>query len=280
MASRNVVARADIDTISRSAAATAAFGARVRRAARSMVLPLLAPAAILLAWAVVSQLQIFPTYIVPPFTSVLQALRDLVQSGEILHDITASLGRVAGGILLGIAIGVPMGFAIGWFRPLERCFEPMLHVLRQIPPIAWIPFALVWFKGGIGSAMFVVFIGAFFPILVNTMMGVRNASQGLLEVGYTMGCSQRQLLTKIVLPASVPFIMSGIRISMGIGWACVVAAEFFGYKYGLGALISTSYQILRMDRMIVGMAFIGLVGLAMDKAFRSLEARLFRWKGQ
>jgi len=128
--------------------------------------------------------------------------------------------------------------------------------------------------------MFVVFIGAFFPILVNTMMGVRGASQGLIEVGYTMGCSQRQLLTKIVLPASVPFVFSGIRISMGIGWACVVAAEFFGYKYGLGALISSSYQVLRMDRMIVGMAFIGLVGLGMDKLFRSLETRVFKWKGQ
>jgi len=245
-----------------------------------MMQPLVAPIVILAAWAIASQLELFPTYIVPSLPLVLGAFRDLVQSGEIFHHIVASLARVGGGILLGIVVGVPMGFAIGWFRGMERSFEPMLHVLRQIPPIAWIPFALVWFKGGIGSAMFVVFIGAFFPILVNTMMGVRGASQGLIEVGYTMGCSQRQLLTKIVLPASVPFVFSGIRISMGIGWACVVAAEFFGYKYGLGALISSSYQVLRMDRMIVGMAFIGLVGLGMDKLFRSLETRVFKWKGQ
>lgn len=254
--------------------------ARKARARLQALEPLLFPAAFVLAWWVVSELAIFPTYIVPRLPLVFEAFADLVSSGDIFRDISASLARVGGGILLGILFGVPIGFAIGWSRHLERCFEPTLHVLRQIPPIAWIPFALVWFKGGIGSAMFVVFIGAFFPILVNSMTGVRGASQGLLEVGYTMGCSQRQLLTKIAFPASLPFVLSGIRISMGIGWACVVAAEFFGYKHGLGALISTSYQILRMDRMIVGMAFIGLVGLIMDKGFRAIEARLFRWKGQ
>lgn len=242
--------------------------------------PLLAPALFLAAWWIVSELAIFPPYIVPRLPLVFQAFADLVTTGDIFRDIAASLARVGGGIMLAVLFGVPIGFAIGWSRFLERCFEPTLHVLRQIPPIAWIPFALVWFKGGIGSAMFVVFVGAFFPILINTMAGVRGASQGLLEVGYTMGCNQRQLLTKIVLPASLPFVLSGIRISMGIGWACVVAAEFFGYKHGLGALISTSYQILRMDRMIVGMAFIGVVGLVMDKAFRTIEARFFRWKGQ
>jgi NitT/TauT family transport system permease protein len=242
--------------------------------------PLLLPAVFLLAWWIVSEMAIFPPYIVPRLSLVVQALSELVMSGDIFRDIGASLGRVGGGIVLGIVFGVPVGFGIGWSRMVERSFEPTLHVLRQIPPIAWIPFALVWFKGGIGSAMFVVFVGAFFPILINTMAGVRGASQGLLEVGYTMGCNQRQLLAKIVLPASLPFVLSGIRISMGIGWACVVAAEFFGYKHGLGALISTSYQILRMDRMIVGMIFIGLIGLAMDWAFRTIEARLFRWKGQ
>ena len=238
------------------------------------------PLTFLVLWWIVSELGIFPTYIVPPLPLVLQAFIELISSGEIFQDVGASLARVGGGILLGILFGVPLGFAIGWWKTLQRCFEPTLHVLRQIPPIAWIPFALVWFKGGIGSAMFVVFVGAFFPILINTIVGVQGASQGLLEVGYTMGCNQRQLLTKIVLPASIPFVLSGIRISMGIGWACVVAAEFFGYKFGLGALISTSYQILRMDRMIVGMAFIGLVGLVMDKAFRTFETRVFRWKGQ
>ena len=242
--------------------------------------PILFPAIFVALWWLVSELALFPPYIVPRLPLVFQAFADLVSSGDIFRDVGASLARVGGGILLGILFGVPIGFAIGWSGSMERFFEPTLHVLRQIPPIAWIPFALVWFKGGIGSAMFVVFIGAFFPILVNSAAGVRGASQGLLEVGYTMGCSQRQLLTKIVFPGSLPFVLSGIRISMGIGWACVVAAEFFGYKHGLGALISTSYQILRMDRMIVGMAFIGIVGLAMDKAFRALEARLFRWKGQ
>lgn len=259
--------------------AGASARASVARRLRTLQ-PLLAPALFLAVWWIVSELAIFPPYIVPRLLLVLQAFADLVASGDIFRDIGASLARVGGGIVLGILFGVPIGFAIGWSRFLERCFEPTLHVLRQIPPIAWIPFALVWFRGGIGSAMFVVFIGAFFPILINTMSGVRGASQGLLEVGYTMGCSQRQLLTKIVFPASLPFVLSGIRISMGIGWACVVAAEFFGYKHGLGALISTSYQILRMDRMIVGMAFIGLVGLVMDKGFRTIEARLFRWKGQ
>ena len=254
--------------------------AKLAAARLRMLQPLLAPALLLATWWVVSELALFPPYIVPRLSLVFDAFVDLVTSGDIFRDIAASLERVGGGILFGIIVGVPMGFAIGWSRFIERSFEPTLHVLRQIPPIAWIPFALVWFKGGVGSAIFVVFIGAFFPILINTMAGVRGASQGLLEVGYTMGCSQRQLLTKIVLPASLPFVLSGIRISMGIGWACVVAAEFFGYKHGLGALISTSYQILRMDRMIVGMAFIGLVGLLMDKAFRTLEARYFRWKGQ
>lgn len=247
---------------------------------RRTVHALAIPAFILLAWGTLSALEVFPTYILPPFRLVVEAFLDLVTSGEIFYHVGESLLRVGGGILLGVIIGVPMGIAIGWSSFVERSFESILHVLRQIPPIAWIPFALVWFKGGIGSAIFVVFLGAFFPILINTIAGVQGASGGLLEVGYTMGCTNRQLLRKIVLPAATPFVLTGIRISMGIGWACVVAAEFFGYKHGLGALISTSYQILRMDRMIVGMLFIGLVGFLMDRGFRVLESRLFRWKGQ
>lgn len=238
------------------------------------------PALILLGWEIVSSLRIFPTYIVPSFRLVISALVDLVTTGDIVYHIGASLLRVCGGIAVAILVGVPLGIAIGWSSALERCFESVLNLLRQIPPIAWIPFALMWFKGGIGSAMFVVFMGAFFPILVNTTAGVQGASGGLLEVGYTMGCTDRQLLKKIVLPAAIPFVLTGIRISMGIGWACVVAAEFFGYKYGLGALITMSYEVLRMDRMLVGMFFIRLVGFVMDRAFRVLETRLFRRKGR
>lgn len=235
---------------------------------------------ILVSWAVVSEFELFPTYILPSLRLVFRAFANVVFTGEIFYHIYYSLIRVGSGIFLAAGTAIPLGLLLGWSRTASRFFEPILHVIRQIPPLAWIPFALVWFKGGVGSAIFIVFIGAFFPILINTISGVHLTQHGLIEVGQILGCNGFQLFKKVVVPSATPSILIGFRISIGIGWACVVAGEYFGYRYGLGALILSSYEVLRTDRMIVGMFFIGIIGFGIDHIFRIMENRLTRWTGR
>lgn len=241
---------------------------------------LVVPALFLIVWGILSIANIFPSYLLPPLKEVILGGYDLATSGELLRHITASLYRVVSGLTIAIFTGVPLGILMGRSERISSLFEGVLHILRHIPPIAWIPFALLWFRGGLASAAFVVSIGAFFPILLNTIAGVKGVPRGLIEVGYTLGCSSREITTKIVLPYSTPNILTGIRIGLGIGWMSVVAAEYFGYNFGLGALIIFAYNILRIDLMVVAMITIGFVGLIIDRAFKWLENRLTKWRGK
>ena len=241
---------------------------------------LILPSVFLAAWYAVSEAGLYPAYIVPPLGMVIRSFVELTGTVALFQHIFWSIVRVIAGFAIASLIGIPLGIGMGWSNSLMRLVEPLTNIIRQIPPIAWVPFAMIWFKTGVvESSAFIVFIGAFFPILLNTISGVKGVPVLFIESAYTLGADSKQILTKVVMPASMPSILSGLRIGLGIGWMSLVAAEMMGQDYGLGSFIINSSTVLRMDRVVIGMITIGLLGFLMDRLFKELESSLLSWRG-
>lgn len=211
------------------------------------------------------------TYVLPSFSSVVTSFLDLlVNKGDLALDILTSLTHFSIGILTALAVGIPIGIIMGWFRTADKMGDPIIELIRPIPPLAWIPFAIMWFKLTPYAAGFVIFIGAVFPIIINTYTGFKNTPKVLVESGKVLGCVRnRDIIARIALPYALPSIASGIRVGMGVGWMCVVAAEFFAVsEYGIGRKIWIWNDLHHMDVVLTYMLILGLLALSIDKLFR------------
>lgn len=200
----------------------------------------------------------------------------LTMSGELPRHLLASLQREAVAFVFA-SLAIPLGLAMGWWRAVHQQCYPVFEVLRPIPPLAWIPLSILWFGLGDTQNQFIIFLGIVFPILLNTVAGVRGVEPNLIRAARTLGASERQVLIRIVAKAALPQILIGIRVGLGVGWMALVAAELVGANVGLGFLINDARSILRTDIVIVGMLTIGLAGLAIDLAIRALAKRLLPW---
>jgi NitT/TauT family transport system permease protein len=223
-------------------------------------------------------LHLFKPILLPSPDAVLIAGISLAGSGDLFVDAGWSLLRVLLGFVLAAAVAVPLGVIMGWSRVASYIVDPVIEILRPIPPIAWIGLALIWFGLDISSAIFLVFIGAFFPIVLNTISGVRNVDKRLIEVAYTFGANDYEVLRKVVIPAAQPVIYTGLRVGMGIGWMCVVAAEMLNPQHGLGDLIWTASSFAKTDQVFVGMISIGILGLIINLLFQVAGDRVFTWQ--
>ncbi|MBI4775998.1 MAG: ABC transporter permease [Deltaproteobacteria bacterium] len=246
---------------------------------------LLPPLAVVVVWQGLCLLELIPAFKLPSPVSVALGLRDLIAVGmppghPLQAHIGYSLYRVFLGYGVAVILGVPMGIAMGWSSKLRDAFGPLIEMVRPIPPLAWIPIAILWFGIGTPSAAFIIFLGAFFPILLNTVSGVLSIDKLLVEAARTLNATNRDVFLKVLVPGSVPAIMTGLRIGMGIGWMTLVAAEFTGVRqgYGLGYMIMTARDIQRPDEIIAGMLIIGIIGLGIDWGLRFWERRLIRWR--
>lgn len=209
-----------------------------------------------------------------------QTFGQLTVSGELPIDAAYSVGRVVAAWLLSAVVAVPLGFAMGRWRRLERVLDPVVELFRPISPLAWIPLAILWFGIDESGKIFVIFIGTFFPILLNTIAGVKSIDPVMIRAGRVLGCTNdASLFRKVVLPASLPQVMVGLRISFGTGWAAIIAAELVAARSGLGYLISNGMEVLRSDYVLVGMVTIGLVGVLFDAVFRWIDRR-YNWMGE
>lgn len=240
---------------------------------------------VVLAWQVMSSIGVIPAFKLPSPWQVFGGLQDLITlgmpPGHLLHrHISHSLQRVFWGYLTALLIAIPLGIAMGWSRALSTALEPIMEVLRPIPPLAWIPIAILWFGIGNQSAAFIIFLGAFFPILLNTISGVRTIDPLLIEAARTLNATRRFIFFKVLLPGAFPAIFTGLRIGLGIGWMTLVAAEFTGVRqgYGLGYMIMTARDIQRPDQIVAGMVVIGLIGLIIDAGLNLLERLLLHWR--
>jgi len=240
---------------------------------------------ILLLWQILSSLNIIPHYKIPSPWEVSLSIKTLATIGlpqgyKLLTHILESLYRVFWGFSIAILIAVPLGIFMGWSKILREMLNPLIEIVRPIPPLAWIPIAIFWFGIGIKSAAFIIFLGSFFPILLSTVSGVLSVDTVLIEASLTLGARQRDIYRKILIPGATPSIYTGLRIGMGIAWMTLVAAEFTGVKsgYGLGYMIMVARDIQRPDHIVAGMVIIGIIGYSLDAFLRTLERKILRWR--
>jgi NitT/TauT family transport system permease protein len=219
------------------------------------------------------------TRIFPSPVEVEKALGELLRKGLLWSYIADSLRRVAVGYGAAVVFGIPLGLALGWYPSANQVVNPAVQLLRPISPIAWIPVAIIFFGVGDRAAMFLIFLSAFFPILVTCVDSVSSVPPMFRQAGRNFGLQPAQLLSRVVFPAALPHILVGLRIALGVAWLVVVAAEMIAVNSGLGYLVIDSRNAgKRYDLVVAAILLIGLIGLALDFCFRRLETlRAVRW---
>jgi NitT/TauT family transport system permease protein len=236
--------------------------------------------AVIIIWQIVADRVVQDEFLLPSFYDVMASFFVIVKSGLIFEDILTSLLHFSIGIVTAFVIGIPLGISMGWFKKVDRAIDPIIEILRPIPPLAWIPFAIVWFGLTHQAAGFVVFVGMIFPIIINTYTGFKNIPKVYVEAAKVLGCTRNiDLIRFIAIPSAMPSIVSGIRIAMGIGWMCLVAAEMFGVSEGgLGYGLWYYYSLHKMNFVLLYMLLLGFVGLFIDHFFRHyVDSKLLRW---
>ena len=241
--------------------------------------------AVVALWQLLSSSSLFVHQLIPsPWETVLSikalSLTGLPQGYRLITHIEESLYRVLYGFSLALMVAIPLGIIMGWSKVLRELVTPLVEILRPIPPLAWIPLAIFWFGIGLKSAVFIIFLGAFFPILLSTVSGVLSVDTLLIEAARTLGARRRDIYVKILVPGATPAIYTGARIGMGIAWMTLIAAEFTGVKsgYGLGYMIMVARDIQRPDHIVAGMIIIGVIGYTLDICLRGIEHTLLRWR--
>jgi NitT/TauT family transport system permease protein len=224
-------------------------------------------------------------YILPSlgeiFAVLLHPFQPVLGGETLIENTFVSLKEVVTGFLCAAVLAIPAGLLIGWSQEVRTYFNPVIQILRPVPPIAWMPFAIAWFGIGLNSVLFIIVMGAFFPILINTVDGVNGVRRRWIEVSEMLHATQYEQVRTVVVPGASPVIWTGLRISFGVAWMCVVAAEMLpGTSAGLGFLIMYAYNLGQLQVIGAGMIIIGIIGLGADTLFRAGQARFFSWQGK
>jgi NitT/TauT family transport system permease protein len=247
------------------------------------------PLGVIVAWQIFSVIGFVRRDVLPSPLDVLSVWYDLLTgqtkvagrySGTWFDHAAASTWRVYAGFACGTALGISMGLLIGLSRLMERVFDPTIQVMRNIPVTAWVPLSLVFFGIGNAPAIFLIGLGAFFPAAINTTHGVRQINVTLYKSARMMGANETELLTRVIVPAALPSIFTGVRLSMGIAWVLVVVAEILAVRSGLGYLLNDAYLFYRNDVVIAAMLSIGLLGFCSDQLVVLLRSYLLTWNAK
>ena len=241
------------------------------------VLPILTGIVLLVSWHYAVRLA--DTSIFPAPAAVWRGMQELARKGLLLSYAADSLMRVGIGYLLAVALGIPLGIFLGWYKAPAEALNPLIQMLRPISPLAWMPLAIIWFGISNLAPIFLIFLAAFFPIVVATMNSVRNVPSMYLQAGRNFGLSAPSLFRRVIFPAILPQVLVGLRIALGIAWLVVVAAEMIAVDSGLGYLVIDARNAgKRYDLVVAGMILIGLIGLALDLIVRRSERlKAVRW---
>lgn len=216
-------------------------------------------------WYLASALNVFPEYALPSPASVVKSFGEEVAAGRLFNDIISSLWRVAIGFVLSTILGVPLGLWLGQHLYARQAFVPVLNFFRFLSPLAWIPFAILWFHIGDKPAIFIIFMSTFFPLALATMSAVATIPSIYFRVAKDYDYRGFELLSKVVFPAALPQIITALRVSYGISWIVIVAAEMVGCQDGLGYGIWEARNGLRLDSAVCYMIVIGLIGMGIDR---------------
>lgn len=235
--------------------------------------------AILVAWESASRLELVDPVSLPPVTKVFHAWYDAIIGGDIPKQLLPSLERIFAGFALAVAVAVPVGLVMGSSRFAHRLLEPVTEFIRPIPSSAYIPVAILFFGIGDQMKIFVIFLACIFPVLLNTHGGVRSVDPVLVDTGRTFGVPRLKALRQIVLPASLPSILTGMRISLGIALIVAVVAEMISGNSGIGYYILDMQRIFRVPEMFAGILTLGVIGYLLNFFFLQIERYVLRWRG-
>ena len=238
--------------------------------------PLISFGAVILLWHLVVKAGLLQELVMPSPWTVANTLGKFIMEGEFFVHLWASFIRIITGFSIGAFFGVLFGILVGHFRLFERLVDPLIQALRPIPIAAWLPLAIVWFGIGDKPGVFLIVIGAFFPIFINTVHGVKFTQPVLMRAARMLGAIPWRLLVYVVLPAALPSIFTGIRIGLGLAWVCVVISELLGVTAGLGFIIWDAQVYLHTDKVIVGMMIIGAMGTLTDRILLYVSSKLLK----
>lgn len=229
-------------------------------------------------WYVVYFLEVIKPVLFPPPHLVLEKAIFLFTEGDLLFDMFSSIQRVTIGVLLGVTVAVPVGFVLGWKQRLGSFFQPLINFFRALPPIALIPLVIVYFGIGEFAKTTVLFYAAFFASVVVMYEGISGIDPIFIRAAKTLGASGTEIFTKVVFPLSVPHILTALRVSLGVSWATLVAAELVAAQTGLGAVIQDASNYFQIPIIYMGIALIGFLALIMDLVIRRLTSYFTRWQ--
>jgi NitT/TauT family transport system permease protein len=251
---------------------------KVVRPSRGPWLALAGPAALVAAWAALASLGLFPDSLFPSPWAVARGLRDELANFRLVNDAIASLFRVGVGFGLAVILGVPVGLLLGHSTRAREAFLPMVNFFRSLSPLAWIPFAILWLGIGDPPAIFLIFMAAFFPVVLSTTAAVASIPSVYFRVARDVGITGAALLREVTLPAIAPQVITALRVTAGLSWLVVVAAEMIAGRDGLGFAVWDARNGLRTDLLVAAMVVIGLIGVALDRVLvRLTRIPSVRW---
>ena len=229
-----------------------------------------------------SAAKVIPPAFLPPPQNIVTDFFRILQTSYVGHTLVGhtlvSLQIVLGGFFMAVAIGIPLGILMGWFKRIEAIVDPLFQLLRPIPPLAWIPLSLLWFGIGVKSKIFVIWLSAFVPCVINSYTGVRLTEPLLVKAALGLGVQRhRDLLREVAIPSALPLILGGVRIGLGAAWMTLVAAELLASDAGLGYMMQMARRALEPSVIILGMLVIGILGALMARGLRVLEKRICPW---
>jgi NitT/TauT family transport system permease protein len=239
------------------------------------------PVAVFLAiWEMVARLHLFPGQLFfPPFSAVVLEFYHLAASGVLGDNFLASLVRVVIGFCAGSIAGIAMGTVMGWRENINKALHPIISLFYPIPALGWLPLLMLWIGINEMLPIAIIFICSFFPVLYNTVTGIRNVDKDYIQVARTLGASEARILTTVVMPLALPNIFTGLRLEAGMAWRVIIAAEMVAIPTGIGALLMKAESLIRIDIIIVCLIVLAVMCLTFEKFFQYMEARLTaKWR--
>ncbi len=241
---------------------------------KNIILRLILPVVILIIWQVICDRGLVSPASMASPSRIVTTIGEQLIAGTFWNNIIVSFTRVLTGFMIALVIALVLGVAIGLNKNVDLLTRFLIQVLKPIPPIAWIPLAILWFGIGESSKIYIIFYGAFFPILLNTVDGIHNIDKRYLELGQVYEIDRSRLIRKVILPGALPQILTGIRVGLGNAWVSVVAAEMIAATKGIGYMLSNGRSLSRPDWVILAMILIGVVGKLMDDVLSIIFKRL------
>ncbi|GED02425.1 ABC transporter permease [Bacillus atrophaeus] len=239
---------------------------------------LVLPFVIIAVWQIAGSMEIVSATVLPTPLVILLTFKDLIVSGELFVHLKISVYRAAAGFLSGAGLGLLIGLLVGFSRKTEHYIDPSLQMLRTVPHLAVTPLFILWFGFDETSKILLIALGAFFPVYINTFLGIRGVDSKLFDVAKVLEFPWYRQMTKLILPAALPSILLGIRLSLGIAWLGLVVAELMGSSEGIGYMIMDARQFSQTNKVFVGIIIFAVVGKLTDSFVRFLERKLLKWR--